>query len=231
MRCQCWHPSFKITGNKQPNNLQFNSILLLHLNSTQFYYYTSILLHLILSATVDCAVAACMASSAPPSPPGIVNFASRVAGSGVATGAKMREDTGVAPQCNSLTSRSHRFWLHLWLLAWPPPPSARPEHRHHRRHLVGRRLGEGAVGRLQQAWLHRWRAMAAAMESAQRERWLQRWSGVRRLGSSCDGALHQRNYYSRAGSSGRCGGSRCDGDGCSRECGTRHDGAPIDSWQ
>ena len=54
-----------------------------------------------------------------PSPPGIVNFVFRVAivaGSGVATGAKVREDTGVAPQCNSLTLRSHRFWLHLWSL-------------------------------------------------------------------------------------------------------------------
>ena len=92
-------------------------------------------------------------SPPPPSPPGIVNFVSRVpahqasstsspgfAGSGVATGAKVREDTGVAPQCNSLTSRSHRFWLHLWLLAWPPPPSAQPEHLHRRCRFVGRQL-------------------------------------------------------------------------------------------
>ena len=39
------------------NSIQFDSI--------QFYYYTSILLHLNLSATADYAVAACMASSAP----------------------------------------------------------------------------------------------------------------------------------------------------------------------
>ena len=61
-RCLC-HLLFNIWNPAREHNScikttpQFNSI--------QFYYYTSILLHLNVSATADYAVASCMASSAP----------------------------------------------------------------------------------------------------------------------------------------------------------------------
>ena len=111
--------------------LHFNSILLLHLYTTtpKFVSHCRLRrrrLYGLVSSPRRGPVRFAPGSPSPPppspppsspSPPGIVNFVFRVAivaGSGVATGAKVREDTGVAPQCNSLTLRSHRFWFHLW---------------------------------------------------------------------------------------------------------------------